>query len=391
MRSGQFDGLASLRERHFGFTVDFVARRARLSSARLHEIEGGAPLSVFEAETLAEVYGLDDADILVERPIKLSMADALTLLPDHAEFKELSQDGRARVLHVSRAAQDVASLRRLLGEPDPILTLRGRTPKRQPAAPGATPFAVGKERAVEIRRALGLGTGPIRSVRDLVTTHFPEVAVLHANLGKEPVAGLAFVDAVRGPAIVLNTHGENESPLVRRFSLAHELSHLVFDWKQGEPFAELSGFQGDRQLEREQRANAFAMRLLCPETQVRKIARDHGHDPMRAAAILVKDWGIHFEAARLHLRNTANLEVPREPASFVQAAWPRWTEGEAVPTGFPLAATPLERQTDVARLAASAYSKGLISRDRFARLLGTTPADEVERVLDLFSLDAPTE
>lgn len=115
MRSGHFDGLDVLRERHFGFTPDFVARRAGLTSARLHEIERGASVSVFEAESLAEVYGLDDADILVDRPIKLSMADALTVLADHAAFKQLSQDERGRLLHVARAARDAAALKTLLG------------------------------------------------------------------------------------------------------------------------------------------------------------------------------------------------------------------------------------------------------------------------------------
>jgi len=45
----------------------------------------------------------------------------------------------------------------------------------------------------------------------------------------------------------------------------------------------------------------------------------------------------------------------------------------------------------VARLASLAYSRGRIGRDRYARLLGVTPAEELERVLDYFSLDRPED
>ena len=56
---------------------------------------------------------------------------------------------------------------------------------------------------------------------------------------------------------------------------------------------------------------------------------------------------------------------------------------------FPLSEAPPERRTIVACLAATAFARGSFSRDRFARLLGVTPAASVESVLDFYSLDAP--
>jgi len=58
---------------------------------------------------------------------------------------------------------------------------------------------------------------------------------------------------------------------------------------------------------------------------------------------------------------------------------------------FPLSEVPCERRTALSRLAARAYSRGLVTRDRFARHLGVTPAIQVERVLDFFSLDVPED
>ena len=113
---------------------------------------------------------------------------------------------------------------------------------------------------------------------------------------------------------------------------------------------------------------------------------------MDAAVTLAREWGIHFDAGRLYLKNVADTDVPRDPSQSLLAAQVRgsWADAEEPDVDrFPLAETPPERRSAVARLAATAYAKELISRDRFARLLGVTPAAAVERVLDLYSLDAP--
>ena len=52
---------------------------------------------------------------------------------------------------------------------------------------------------------------------------------------------------------------------------------------------------------------------------------------------------------------------------------------------------PLERRTAVAEVAAHAYSLNKITRDAFAEALGVSPIEDLERVLDFFMLDPPTE
>ena len=260
VRPGNFEDLAALRARHFGFTLDFVARRTGLQPERLRAIEAGDDPTVYELDRVAAVYGIEDADVLLGAPIQLPLGDSLTLLAQHAEFREVSNETRAQLLTASQAARDVVALRAILGEPDAAAILQKRA---RPSAPKrrATPFDEGARRAHWLRtEELAVGSEPIPSMRDLVAERFPEITTLYAHLGLDGVAGLAFGDRVRGPTIVLNLDGKNTNPLVRRFSLAHELARLLFDWNRAEPFGQLSGFKDDGRLTVEQSANAFAIR-----------------------------------------------------------------------------------------------------------------------------------
>lgn len=379
--AGTYPNLEVFRERHVRFPIEFVARKTGLDVARLHAIEKGDAASVYELDRLAALYGIDDADQLAEEPIRLSEGDSLTVLALHTEFQETSNESRAAILRAGQAARDVVALRQLVEASVARPALRPPVPRK-----GATAFDVGKERAKYLREKLEFGTQPIASMRDLVRDHFPGFVVLYAHLA-EDVSGLAFGDSTRGPTIVLNLDGKNTNPLVRRFSLAHELAHLLFDWNRQAAFGQLSGFKEPLSLETEQRANAFAMRFLCPEGSLKVLAKQP--DP---TLVLAAKWGVHFEAARLYLSKAAMLEVPSDPSAAVLNAHARrsWLEAEDPElTGFPLDQTPPERRSIVAQLAAKAYSRGSISRDRFARYLGTTPAADVEMVLDFYSLDRP--
>jgi len=383
-----FSGLRELRERHLGFAQDFVARRTGLALDRLAKLEAGEAPTAFEAEQLAVLYGID-AESLVEEPIRLSGADSLTLLAQHDEFREVSSDTRALILRAAQAARDAVLLRRLAGEADGAEAFARRSPPPQHAR-RAAPFQQGAEAAQWLRRTLPLEPGPIPSLRDLVRESFPEVVLLHAHLGRDGVSGLAFADRLRGPTLVLNLDGKNENPLVRRFSLAHELAHLVLDWNRTEPFGALSGFRDDGRLDVEQRANAFAIRLLCPEHELLQLLA--AATPEQAIVQLAERWGMHFDAARTYLRNVAHVEVQRDPtqAELGASVRARWASAEDPELGaFPIANLPPERVSEVARVSALAYVKGAISRDRFARALGATPESDVERVLDFYSLDAP--
>jgi len=387
VRTRRFANLRELREKLLGYQRDAVSRLGNIPLDRLRDIEEGrdAP-TVSELETLSALYGLAP-EVLAEEPISLQPGDGIEVMASLDEFREVSDATKSRIVAVSNAAVDLADLRRRIGvapEPFKWTLLPPRTAETRP-------WAVGKHYAERLRASLRLGDRPIRSVRDLVRDAFPEVSVLHGHLGDGGLAGLTFADRRRGLVIVLNLDGKNTNPCVRRFSIAHELCHLLVDWNRKEPLATLSGFLSEKALEREQCANSFAVRLLCPQKVVRSLARRYS--PTKALELLTRDYGIHLEAARLYLQNAADTQVPQSevPLLGVSAITAQWEEAEAPRDvlEFPLQSVPAERRTLVANLASELYSRGELMRDHFARLLGVTPAHDVEKVLYRFGLDAP--
>ena len=383
-----FQGLRDLRERLVRLSLGTVAEQAHLEKEHLRDLEEGrTEPSVLDVERLAAVYSVDP-DCLWDDPIRVDPQDAVSLLASLQEYAEVGDMTRVRILRAASAARDLVELRELLGE-QPVLPPARAFNHQTPA------FEQGAELAASVRRELGLGVDPIPSLRDLLRDRFPWVAVLHAELGahREAPAGVSFADPHRGPAIVLNTQGRNQNPCVRRFSAAHELCHLLADWERSTPLASVSGFLLDRAFEREQRANGFAVRLLCPESIVQRLRSVREED---AARELMEDYGLHYSAARLYLANEAGARLPATPPPelmpFVMPS-ARWVEGEAL-TGnsdFPASSAPRERRGPVALAACRAYSAGKIGRDALARYLGLSDSPALEEILGYFDLSPPPE
>lgn len=373
--------LREVRERLLRFSFDFVVRRTEIARERLSALESGAAhLTVSEADVLSRLYGIDD-DALAEAPIEVPRNTVPGTLGCIDEFLDIGDSTRADVVRVALAARDVVRLRGLLELPPP------QVPQFHPTH-SDVPFETGRDAANRVRQDLGPFGGPIVSMRDWVREHLPGVAVLYASLGDYGPAGLTFAGDMFGPAIVLNLDGKNTNPSVRRFSLAHEVYHLLVDWERTEPLAVLSGYLDESQLAREQRANSFAIRFLCPERELLAIKGS----PERVAEQIMLSMGLHYQATRLYMRNERKEQMPAIPPTAITGAEANWERSELPDgiDGFPITRVPTERRTIVARLAAQAYSEHRIRRDRFADFLGVTPAEKVERVLDFFGLDVPS-
>jgi len=381
-----FRNLKELRTGLLGFGFHSVSRLAGIPAPRLHAIEDeGASPTVAEIESLARVYGID-SDNLCDEPIALLEGDSIQLLTCAEELVDLADPARARIVAAASAARDLRRLQKLDGQPR---ASRDGWMKLGPADKQAPPHRQGAALAASLRSELGLDTEPIDSVRDLVRVVMPGAEILYVSMTADGPAGITLADSVRGPAIVLNLDGRNRNPAVRRFSLAHEMVHLLIDWQYAEPLAIVSGFFSDSSLEREQRANAFAVRLLCPEAVLRTLRYD---DPVAAARLLL-EYGLHYGAARLYLRNELGHTLPRVPPPELgivgTQAWLERAESPEGLAGFPEESVPPERRTAVAFTASRCYSEGKIPRDAFAEMLGVTPAHDLEAVLDWFALPAP--
>ena len=89
------------------------------------------------------------------------------------------------------------------------------------------------------------------------------------NLSDERVRGVSIAGPRHRPGIFLNRrYGANAGDAGRRFTLAHELCHLLFDRERGRPLAVASGPWAPRAIE--QRANAFAAMLLMPTSLLKR-------------------------------------------------------------------------------------------------------------------------
>ena len=379
----EFNSLGELRD-WMGYSIGFVGRAAGIQEARLRGLEAGEPAALYELERLATLYGVD-ADALEDLPVRLAPGDGIACLTSLDEFRNVSDSVRALIVAAANAARDLGKLAR----DGAWETFAAQVPRLSTRVRTLPPHRAGAALAQQLRRDLGLGLAPIESMRDFLGEFFSEIAVLYSDLSAHGPAGLAFGDRVRGPTIVLNTTGKNLNPCVRRFSLAHELCHLLHDWNRQQPIATISGYLNDTALDLERRANAFAVRLLCPEAVLRRIGRSAA--PSEVAAAL-RPYGLPYSAVRLYLRN----EAPVLPASRgltalgTEAKWARSEEPAGIDS-FPLPEVTTERRTLIARAAAAAYSNDEISRDAFAEYLGVTPASDLERVLDYFVLPSPAD
>lgn len=378
--------IRQIRENLIGYQLASAARYAGISIERLNEIENGAEPSFYEMEELARVYGID-SETLDQAEIDLKAGDSVRVLASQEEFKDLDDAIRLRVVEAANAAKDLATLRTIIGAQVPGSVIHAKSPV---TIMPSEPWDEGAEIARVLRTKLALGTGPVTSMRDLLSNCFPEVSLLYARLGREGPAGITFADRLRGLCIVINLDGKNTNPCVRRFSIAHELCHILHDWNRTEPLAVVSGYRTEVSLGREQRANSFAVRFLCPESSLMSL---QGCPDLDLVRNLTEQFGIHYGAARLYILNILQRVLPVQPPPELRdfSVHPRWASAEEPIgiEGFPLSAAPPQRRTLIAQLSSRLYSQGQIGRDRFAEFLGVTPAEEVELVLDFLGLDLP--
>ncbi|MCA9707953.1 MAG: ImmA/IrrE family metallo-endopeptidase [Myxococcales bacterium] len=388
-----FQNLREVRERLVHMSQEFVSRRARIDVSRLDALERGELVpTVEELEHLASIYGVD-ADQLEDEPFQLSLGDGVACLARAPEYRDLGDAVRLKIIEAANAARDLSQLEQLLGHSKPRWErFKQEAPRlKAPRSLSTPPFRQGAHYAGQLRRECGLDTNPVASMLGFVREHFPSVVVLHANLGSRGPAGLAFVDGLRGPTIVLNLEGKNSNACVRRVSLAHELCHINVDWNRQEPLVTISGYLDDSTFEVEQRANAFAIRLLCPESVLAGLELDDRNALLQRLAV----YGLPYAALRLYLKNQLNEDMGRNPSAKDLAIldYGRWmtAETDADLEHFPIAEVPPERRTEIARTAAEAFCRGLLTRSSFATYLGVSPLCEVERVVDHYGLDMPVE
>ncbi|MBF0348447.1 MAG: ImmA/IrrE family metallo-endopeptidase [Magnetococcales bacterium] len=384
--------LRKIRESLLRFRLETVHQHTGIPLLRLKRIENGDAPDIAEIELLATAYGIP-ADTLAEDPIQFNPQNGVHLLARSSEFMDWTEYVRYQIVQISNAANDVAKLQAMFanrGYPTPSVA---DFPPLPAMRSNSSPWEQGRDLAHAFREYYGLGNTPLSSVRDFVLD-LNVITLLYCKLGDLGPAGLTFANANQNAVVALNLDGKNSNPTARRVSLAHELCHVWVDWRRPTPLAKISGYPAPRQLEVEQRANAFAIRLLCPETVINNHL-DNSRDGLRTAEYLIREFGLPYSAAKNYLQHTCSITITDRPPPTLRAVGidQRWEAGEQ-PEGvynFPLHEVPIERRTSIARYATDLYAEGLIQRDYFAEMLGVSPSLKLESVLDFFNIDLSTK
>ena len=130
------------------------------------------------------------------------------------------------------------------------------------------------------------------------------VDVAEASLSDRSIRGVAIAGPRHRSGILWNRNNHfNADSRGRRFTLAHELCHLLFDRSAGQRLAVASGPWAPPSLER--RANAFAAMLLMPTETVRAVVAGMNEPIVTAQGVssVARRLETGFSATLWHLRN----------------------------------------------------------------------------------------
>lgn len=131
------------------------------------------------------------------------------------------------------------------------------------------PYDEGYRLADDLRDELGIapeqGFIDVRRLLHELGIHVVETALQTSSIRGVAIAGNGFA-----PAILINnasSYNQNESG--KRFTLAHELCHILYDRTMAKKLSHMSGPWASARIEK--RANAFAAMLLASSSAIRKM------------------------------------------------------------------------------------------------------------------------
>ena len=161
------------------------------------------------------------------------------------------------------------------------------------------------------------------------------VTIVDGQLSDGTIRGVALDGERHRPGILVNSRNSaNADPFGRRFTLAHEFCHLLFDRDVGAHLAIASGPWAPHDVER--RANAFAAMFLMPNELVRRaISALAGSLETKDAVLSVANrLRTGFESTLWHLKNLGYIDdVTRQ--RIENEALQQQAEGTSETTGSP--------------------------------------------------------
>lgn len=234
------------------------------------------------------------------------------------------------------------------------------------------------EAADTVRREHGYGFAPIANIGELIESVNPSALIAITEM-PDGLDGMVLKDPVRNRVVV--GIATTSIPERQRFSLAHELGHIIFeDYGAGDP-SDCSA-----RTPAEIRADHFARHLLAPLDGVEALLSETGAPPrevnLRDLAQIVRHFGVSPIVARIQLERL-RLLTPE-----LSGKWSRYT-GESLAAAFghlnEYRATAAQSQVPVppqhlVERATRAYTVNVLGIGALARL-AEVEKDELEAAL----------
>ena len=238
--------------------------------------------------------------------------------------------------------------------------LSGDEPGIQFKCPASFPRAAERfediERAAEdLRRVWDLGMGPIENLADVLEAKGLKVGSMDADI-KFDACTFQAADDFTVTAIVTRSDIEGDR---QRFSLAHELGHLML-----RPHG----------LDEEKAAHRFAAAFLVPEEAARFELRDRRADiSLYELHILKHKYGLSMQAWVYRARDLGIIPEARAKEIFKVFGSKGWRQEE------PGDRIPAEHPRRFERLVLGAMADGIMSESRAGELLGMPVKDFLSR------------
>jgi len=349
--------------------IDTIAEVSGVDAERLRRIEDGEV-----AATMAELRKLSGylrVDLPTYDPEGDAPPDELpplkTLL--RAAEQYASRSAWPTILECAEVAHSIVMLEQWLELPNRFEQLRRRFLPSEEFEP--KPHVVAKALARKVRADLALGNEPVPSVREV--SRRLGIAVIETWSLPAGIAALALADAYHGPTVVLNGQA-SDSILVERYTLAHELCHVLFDRHKLAPWTTLDPpqFFASHKPLAEVRADAFGIHFLAPEERVRAMWTDSDDRPEERIREIIEVFGVSKTASISAALNWNLIDADRArrlsdidptPTASLEDTERDATANEAFD------AIPRERRGRLLRLTLRARAEGVIGRSKAIELL----------------------
>lgn len=243
----------------------------------------------------------------LNRPLELTEKMWLgELSPEVAMFGDLAPDidreAAARLLAAYFGSQTTEPMQM------PLAQLIHADETDEPAWSNPFPWSSGYSRALDVLEELDPDTGsPMTKLEKMLDNL--KVEVQDISLGEKGPRGVALAGKGLRPTILVNEDNPTNKARGRRFTLAHELCHILFDQDRARPLAHSSTPWASPAVE--QRANAFAAMLLMPPNRAKRPIDDNLEELKKSINRMADQMQVSRIALKRHLSNMDEIN-PQE-------------------------------------------------------------------------------